>query len=403
MSEPVTSASSGPTPAGRASDYLERARALAPKIEAWADQIEQERRLPDPLLAVLLDAGLFRLLLPRSLNGAEVDPVTFVRIMEEVSKADASTAWCLCQTAGCSLVAAFLRPDVAAEIFGRDRRAVLAWGPPAEARAVAVPGGYRVTGTWTFASGGRHATWLGGFSPIYEADGRPRRHADGTPEARTMLFPAASATMIDVWNVIGLRGTGSDSFSVADVFVPHERSVARDDPSERRHRGPLYLFPTGSFFASGFAGVALGIARSALDALVELARTKTPRGFRGPLRESAVVQSRVAQAEARLLAARGFLLTSLGEIWEAVGRSGRLGVDQRVHIRMAASHAIREAAEVVDTVYHAAGATAIFMSGAFERRFRDMHTVTQQLQGRLDHFETVGRFLLGLEPDTTFL
>ncbi len=150
---------------------------LAPQIGGWADQAEQERQLPQPLLAALIDAGLFRLLLPRSLNGAEVDPVTFVEVIEEVAKLDASSAWCLCQASGCSMVAAYLRPDVAAAIFGNDPRAILAWGPGLDARAVAVEDGYRVTGTWSFASGGRHATWLGGACPIYEADGTPRRGA----------------------------------------------------------------------------------------------------------------------------------------------------------------------------------------------------------------------------------
>ena len=158
-------------------------------------RFERERRLPSALLAALIDAGLFRLLLPRSLDGAEVDPVTFVRVIEAVSSADASTAWCLCQTAGCSMVAAYLRPAVAREIFGRDPRAILAWGPASEARAIAVDGGYRVTGTWNFASGGRHATWLGGYCPIGAPDGTLRRGEDGTPVGRTMLFPATSATM----------------------------------------------------------------------------------------------------------------------------------------------------------------------------------------------------------------
>jgi alkylation response protein AidB-like acyl-CoA dehydrogenase len=116
-----------------------------------------------------------------------------------------------------------------------------------------------------------------------------------------------------------------------------------------------------------------------------------------------VTQSQVAQAEARLGAARVYLLASLREIWAAVGRTGTLGLDQRVAIRLAASHAIRQAREVADFAYHAAGGTAVFTRNAFERRFRDIHTVAQQLQGRDDHFETVGKFLLGLEPDTTFL
>jgi alkylation response protein AidB-like acyl-CoA dehydrogenase len=301
------------------------------------------------------------------------------------------------------MVAAYLRPDVASEIFGSDPRAILAWGPGSEARAVAVEGGYRVTGTWNFASGGHHATWLGGYCPIGAPDGTLRQADDGTPVGRTMLFPATSATMIDVWHVIGLRGTGSDSFSVSDLFVPEEHSVARDDPSERRHSGPLYCFTTGSLFAAGFAGVALGIARSTFDAFVDLATSKTPRGFKRPLRDNAVVQSQVAQAEARLSSARLFLLASLEEIWREVGRLGSLTLDQRVRIRLTATYAIHQAKEVVETVYHAAGATAIFSSGAFERRFRDTHAVTQQLQGRQAHFETVGQFLLGLEPDTSFL
>jgi alkylation response protein AidB-like acyl-CoA dehydrogenase len=216
-----------------------------------------------------------------------------------------------------------------------------------------------------------------------------------------MLFPAPRATILDTWHVIGLRATGSDSFTVTDLLVPREYSTARDDPAERRHAGPLYCFPTTSLYASGFAGVALGNARSALDAFVTLAQAKTPRGLRRPLRESAVVQSELARTEARVGAARALLLTSLEEVWRSVVETGTLGLDQRVRIRMAATHAIAEASAAVDFAYHTAGATAIFDANPFERRFRDAHTVAQQLQGRQTHFETVGRVLLGLEPDTT--
>jgi alkylation response protein AidB-like acyl-CoA dehydrogenase len=392
-----------PEPGGdaRSGEYLDRARALLPRIAAAADAIERDRRLPAGLLDALFEAGLFRLLLPRTLDGAEIDPVTFARIMETISAVDASTAWCLCQASGCSMVAAYLRADVAAAIFGPPR-SVLAWGP-GPATAVAVDGGYRITGTWSFASGGRHATWLGGHCPVQEADGRPRLRQDGTPEARTMLFPAAKATMTDVWDVLGLRGTGSDTFAVTDLFVPHESSVSRDDAAERRYAAPLYCFPAGSLYASGFAGVALGLARSMLDGFESLARDKTPRGFRRALRENAVVQSQVAQAEARLRAARVFLLTSLDGIWREVVRTGALTLEQRMLIRLASTYAIHQARDVADTAYDAAGATAIFASNAFERRFRDIHTVAQQLQGRASHFETVGQFLLGLDADTAFL
>src|SRR5215470_17691677 len=381
---------------------LERARALAPLLDRCAEAVEAERRLVPALLDGLHDAALFRLLLPRVLDGGEVNPITFVEVVEEIAKSDASAAWCLCQAGGCAMTAAYLSPEIAREVFG-DRRAVLAWGPGPDARAVAVDGGYQVTGTWSFASGCRHATWLGGHCPIFTQDGQPRPRADGRREERTMLFPAASAELVDVWHVSGLRGTGSDAFTVTDLYVPHAYSVSRDDPAERRQPGPLYCFPAGSLYASGFAGVALGIARRMLDSFRALATEKTPRGFKRPLAESAVVQSQMAQAEAQLRSARGFLLSSLDEIWRAVGSSGVLTLDQRVLIRLASTYAIHQAKTVADTVHHAGGATSIFIESAFDRGFRDMHAVTQQLQGRQSHFETVGRFLFGLEPDTTFL
>lgn len=388
---------------GAAVDYREVARMLAPKIAGGADQIEQERRLPQSLLDELIDAGLFRLLLPRSLDGAQVDPVTFVEVLEEISKVDASTAWVICQTAGCSMAAAHLAPEVAREIFGGRPHGILAWGPGPGARAIAVEGGYRVTGTFSFLSGGRHATWVGGMCPTQAADGPSRSGDESRPGLRWVLFPVARVTMIDVWHVIGLRGTGSDSFSVSDVFVPEAYTISRDNDAAPRDPSPLYCFPLVTMFSVGFAGVALGIARSMLEALVALAGEKTPRGFKGRLRENGVIQSRVAQAEARLGSSRLYLLSSLAEIWEAVVRSGRVTLEQRVRLRLAASYAIQQATEVVDFAYHAAGGTAVFMGSAFERRFRDMHAVTQQMQGRLDHFETVGQFLLGLEIDSSHL
>ena len=381
---------------------LERAQRLVAEVAASADEIERGRRLPPALVAALHQAGMFRLLLPRALGGAELDPATFVRITETIARVDASTAWVICQTCGCSMVAAYLPPEAAREIFGGTPGGVLAWGPPTTSRAVAVEGGYRLSGTFNFASGGRHASWLGGQAPIVEPDGTPRTR-NGVTERRTLLLPASRVTMHDVWHVLGLRGTGSDSFTVDDVFVPHQHTVARDDPAERRYQAPLYCFPQGSLYASGFAGVAMGLARSLLDDLLALARDKTPRGYSRTLRESPVTQSQVAQAEARLAAARVYLLSCLETIWSEVGRAGVLDLDQRVTIRLAASHAIQQARAVADVAYHAAGGTAIFTANAFERRFRDIHTVSQQLQGRDDHFENVGKHLLGLEPDTTFL
>jgi alkylation response protein AidB-like acyl-CoA dehydrogenase len=355
------------------------------------------------VLDALHEAQLFRLMLPRSLDGLETDPVTFFHVIETIATADASTAWCLSQAAGCATAAAYLDPVVARRVFGGPR-AVLAWGPGPKAKAVAVEDGYRVTGTWAFASGGRHATWVGAQCPIFEADGRPRLDEEKLQVYRTMLIPASEVEWTDIWNVVGLRGTASDQFALTDHFVRHDHSITRDFLKECREPGPLYRMPALTCYELGFAGVALGIARASLDVFVDLARNKVPRGMRSPIRDNAVVQSGVAQAEVRVRAARAVLLQSAQQIWSEVSRpDGALTLDHRMTLRMVSTHAIHTARDAVDFAYNAAGTTAIFDSHPLERRFRDMHTVTQQLQGRLSHFETVGAYLLGGEPDLTFV
>ena len=379
-------------------EIIERTRELGREIEAAADEIERRRELPEAIVAVLIERGLFHLLLPRTLGGAELRPAVYVEVIEEIAKHDASTAWCLGQACGCTMTAAYLDPEVAREIFG-GKRGIVAWGPPGPAEARAVPGGYRLSGTWSFASGSHHATWLGAHVPILAADGAPQLRPDGGPVMRTLLFPKASAQFADIWHVIGLRGTGSDSYTVTDLFVPEAYTVLREAAARPRQPGLLYAFSSSNIYASGFAGVALGIARSALDAFVELARDKIPRGAKSTLRDNNVIQAQVAQSEARLGAARAFLLGSLDDIWHEAAASGRLTIDDNTTIRLASTWAIHQAREVVDIVYHAAGATAIFENNPFERRFRDIHTVVQQYQGRQAHFETVGQVLLGLQPE----
>lgn len=388
-----------PGAAETSEDHLARVHRIAAVIEAEAEASERELRLTPALQRALHGEGLFRLLLPRPYGGHEVDPPTFFQVIEEVAKHDASTAWCLCQGNGCAMSAAYLEAEIAENIWGRDPEAVLAWGPGAKSQAIVEGDGYRLTGRWAFVSGGRRANWLGGHASIVEADGSPRRDAEGETVVRTLLLPASEAKWIDAWDVVGLRGTGSDSYEVKDLFVPHDRSFTRDDATERRYRAPLYLFPQMSLYASGFSGTALGIARAMLDSFTELAVDKRPRLAQRTLRDTGMVQYEVAHAEARLKAARAFVLSELTEIWQEVVASNALSVANRMRIRLATTFAIHEAKAAADTAYDLAGATAIFASNDFERRFRDIHTVTQQLQGRKSHLQSVGAFLLGLPAD----
>lgn len=384
----------------RGTDYLQKARELAPVLAAASDEIEERRELPERIVEALIEGGFFRMLLPRSLGGAELDPLTYVQVLEEIAKADPSTAWCLGQNSGCSMSAPYLDPAVAREIFGPPR-GILAWGPdlPGAGRGVAVEGGIRVTGRWGFATGSRHATWLGAHVPIFEPDGTPRMNPNGRPFVRTVLLPKSKAEIIDNWHVIGLRGTGSDSYALKDLFVPQKYTCSRDNEAERREPGLLYRFTSGMIYAASFSNVSLGIARGALEAFIELARDKIPRGARKTLRENNVIQSDVAQSEAKLRSARAFIHTTLREMWEEAEEKGDFGRDKHWQLRLAATWAIHQARDVVATIYHAAGATAIFNENPFERRLRDIHAGTQQGQGRPIHFETVGQLLLGLPPE----
>ncbi len=393
-----------PDPAG-GNDHVGRARRLVPLIEAGSARTERDCEVAPDVMLALQEAGLLRLLAPKAIGGAAIDPRGFVEVIEVLAAADASTAWCVNQTSVCSAGAAFMTPEATQRIFGRPD-GLLAWGAGPKARAVEVEGGYRATGTWQFASGSRHAAWMGGHCPVFDAGGAARLGPDGKQIERTMLFPRDSAKIDDVWQVMGLKGTGSDTYSITDLFVPHELTCPTitdwidSTPSDP---APLYRFSGSGLYAAGFGGIALGNARGMLDAFIHLARDKTPRGARSTLRDSPVVQMQVAQADTRLRAARALLMEAVQTATDGIRASGRMTVEQRMAVRAAGTFAIHQGTEVVESIYRAAGATAIFENGPFERRFRDAYSISQHLQGRLAHFEQVGKHLLGFETDLQFL
>jgi alkylation response protein AidB-like acyl-CoA dehydrogenase len=377
-------------------DPVARARGLADAIAAASAEIEATRRIPAALAEALHEARLFRMLLPHSVGGDEVDPCTYLRAVVEVGRHDASMAWNVFVANSVALMAAFLAPPEAARIFG-DPRCLVAWGPPNGTIAEAVPGGYRVSGRFDFASGCRMATWMGVHCPVREPDGSLRPNHLGRPAIRTLLFPAAQAEILDTWDTIGLRGTASDSYTVTDLFVPEAFSSTREDPGLRREKGPLYAFTMQGLYAVGVAGVALGTARAMLDALMALAAGKAPRGL-SLLAEDALVQADVARAEAKIESARAWLLETLAAIYAAATPDAPIGVADRARVRLGCAHAIHAAIEVADFTYKAAGVDAIFPGSPFERRFRDMHTLSQQIQSRGAHFAAAGQVMLGRAP-----
>jgi len=385
----------------RGIDPVARARELGPLIADAADQIEREQQIPEPLLTKIIDARLPRMFLPRAVGGDEIEPWIYLRAIEEISRHDGSVGWNLFVANSAALIAPFI-PLSAAKAIWDDPRGWIAWGPPNQYTAAAVPGGYRISGQWHFASGSRQASWMGAHANVIEPGGSRRLNQHGRPTVKTLLFPKHKATPIQDWDTLGMRGTASEGYRLDDVFVPEEFTGTREDPTLRRDPGPLYAFPMQGLYSVGVAGVGLGIARAMLDEFIALAKSKSPRGLIR-LADMPVVQSDVAHREAALGSARAYLTEILRDVWDRADDVAPIDTADRIRVRLGCANAIKSAIETADYVYKAAGVSAIFKGTPFERRFRDMHTLSQQIQSRDAHFEMVGKIMFNGDPDGLFM
>jgi len=381
-------------------DPVERIGRIADVIANSGAANEGLGRLTPEVVDKLHEQRMFRMLLPRVYGGDEVDLVTWFRAMETLGRLDGSTAWCVGQMNGCSATASALAPEVARKIWG-ERNSALSWGPPIRSRADEVDGGHRLNGEWMFSSGSRHATWIGLMAPVHGRDGTALQLPEGTT-TRIFLVPAGSVEWVENWDVIGLRATNSGGFKVKDLFVPQGFSLDREHLRDVRLPGPLYKFPLNGYFSIGFSAVALGLARSMLDATIALALAKKPRLSKTSLLENHHVQFQIGEAEARWRSAHTYVETTAGQVYESVVATGGLTLAQRMDTRMAATFAIHEAKAVADAAWEVAGANAIFTSAPFERRMRDLRTLLQQAQGRKSHLQDTGAFLLGHEANLAF-
>ena len=386
---PVSAASPIPAP-------LAAALALAPRIRARAAWIDAERRLPDDLVRDLAGAGLFKMAVPRQDGGGGADLLTVLRTIEAVSRADGSTGWCVAMGVNTFRHSAQFPAHVRRELFASDPVGVSAGSATPRGVARAVPGGYRVTGRWPVASGCMHASSLHGACHVFEGDAA-RRLPTGEQEVRIAYFyPKAVAEIVDTWAVCGLRGTGSHDVVADDLFVPEERTFSA---AERRARvtGPVNSIPGFDLAGCGFACVGLGVARAAIDALVELAAAKTPRASTALLRERPGVQAQVGEAEAVLRAGRAFLFEVAGRMGEDAAAGHQITAPQRAELRLAMTHAAQGAARATHLMSVAAGVTSIFTASPLERYARDAEVVTRHVQLQYPNYEAVGRTLLGLE------
>ena len=378
---------------------LELARAFAPRIRARAAEIEAARELPKDLVLEIAQAGLFKVAVPEAEGGLGADILTTLQVIEEVARADGSTGWCLAMGINTFRQSAQLVPEVRRTIFYGDAIGVSAGSANPRGRAVAVPGGYRVTGHWFFASGCMHSSAVHGACKVFEGE-RPRLGPTGEQEVRIAFFyPKSVARIIDTWDVSGMRGTGSHDIEVNDLFVPEERTFSA---AERRARvtGPINRMHGFDLAGCGFCCVGLGVARAALDEFAELAQRKVPRGSSDLLRDRQTVQAIVGEAEATLRSGRALLFDVVEDMWKTVLAAQPIAERQRADLRLAMTHAAQAAAKATHMVCAAAGTTSIFTSSPLERYARDAEVVTRHNQLQAGNYEAVGRTVLGLESNS---
>jgi alkylation response protein AidB-like acyl-CoA dehydrogenase len=376
---------------------IQAARNLAPKVESLREGIERDRRLPATLVDLMGAAGLFSAWLPRALDGPELHVVEGVRLIEELARMDGSVGWCASIAICYGRLAGYLQPEVARRIFG-GARTVVAGTLNTSGKAFASDGGYRVTGHWAYGSGITHSSWTLGACVVHDRDG-PRRRPTGAPELRLVFFPTSAVEIIDTWRVSGLRGTGSHDYRVADLFVPEDHAISFPD-ADPTQPGTLFAMPLVFGLAVAIAAVPLGIARAAIDAVVELAETKTPQGSAMVLRDKAIIQADVARAEALLASARAYLCGTFSELWNDTAANVPRSTHQRAHMWLACAHAAQSCAQAVDLMYNAGGGTAIYENSRLERCFRDVHACTQHVAVSHGRYEACGRVFLGLDPGT---
>jgi alkylation response protein AidB-like acyl-CoA dehydrogenase len=378
---------------------LDRVDDLAPTIRQYAAEAEQQRRLARPVFDAMVEAGLFRMFLPRSLGGLEVDVIEGFQVLERVSRLDSAAGWNLQISAAGATIAALLPPEGAREIFA-DPRSVVAGGFNPPGAAIPVDGGYRLSGRWPFASGCQHATWFVDTALVM-VDGQPQMGPHGEPVMLMLLYPASEGKIVETWDSLGMRGTGSHDIVADGVFVPNHRAAPmrpfEDLPPA--FGGPLYrlgVLPT----ILGNPVVALGIARTAIDEAVEVTKSRVSAFNQPHPVDRGVVHAHLARAEAALESARAYFYSALGDAWKTALAGGRPTMAQRVQVQLAASQAAEGAATAVNHVHAAVGSAGVREDQfRFARHFRDVHTITQHALCSPARFESMGKVMLGLETE----
>jgi len=382
----------------RTTSALEAIEQIAPIIREYADQSEREATLARPIVDALIEHGLFRQLTPKSLGGAEVDPVTWFKTVEAAARIDGSTGWCLFINGGTGFIGSRMTEEAAEELIANPAT-IIAGGVFPFGRAEVVEGGYRVTGRWPFSSGCKHSTIIGGMCVVF--DGQAPRMTPMGPELRMCGLPAEQVEIIDNWEVSGLTGTGSHDFALNGAFVPERYAINMlSRPENRYYTGPLYAMPFISLFGLPMAAVALGIAQHSIDVMLEVAQTKVPAAMAAtdpkPLQQRPLFHLQLGEAMALVRSARAWMHEALNEAFEVAKAGQPADMAVRNNLYSAASNATRSSRQAVELMYLAGGGGANYRKSPLQRCLRDIFALTQHAATSPQSLENSGAMFAGL-------
>ncbi len=381
------------------------ASALRPTIRQYVDEIEREQRMPARLLEQLRAAGFYRMVIPSALGGLEADPLTYLRVVELLAEGAGSVGWNLANNGIGQLVTLGLPEDGVDEIYGDRGDTILAGtAVPGGGQAVPVAGGYRVSGRWQFGSGCQEASWMLGSFQVLGDDGQPRRHPQGGSLYWRGVFSRSEAEIVPgSWDVAGLRGTGSFDWTVENVFLPERRTMPQVGiPLENqwsRWPGLPYQLPVQCWVGPHHSAVITGIARAGINALIDVAGGKIPRGRTGALLcDNPQVQDAVGRADAILNAGRVYRTTMITELWNTIAAGKETTLEQRARCRLASTYAADSAREAMDLVYRHGGSTSFKRDSRLAECWRDLHVVGQTVTIAPEWYPIGGRVYLGMDP-----
>ena len=382
---------------------VQAAAALRSVIRAYHDELEREQRLPKALVEQFHAAGFYRLVRPRELGGLQADPLTYLRTVELLSEGSGSVGWNLCNNNIAQLVTLGLPDGGIREIYGPGGDvAVAGTAVQGGGRAVPVDGGYRVTGRWPFGTGCQESPWMLGSFQILDGD-QLRLSPDGASVYWRGVFHRAETQIVaGSWDVSGLRATGSFDWTVDDVFLPERRTMVHAgvplDNQWSHWPGVSYALPAQVWVGPHHSAVITGIARAGIDALIELAVEKTPRGRTSRLCDNPQVQDAIGRADAILNAGRAYRSATITEVWNTIAAGEDTTLEQRARCRLAAVHAADCAREAMDLVFRQGGSTSYRRESRLAECWRDLQVVGQAVTIMPEWYPMGGRVFMKMDP-----